>query len=384
MTSARNLILWEAAPAGFAAARIAIAGDFLPAGKLEFPALASWKEMSRALASHFDDVSASFVNLECPLDTCGLRARALYGLGEIVTAPSASLQYLEAIRARAVGIANNHAYDFGGAGVERTRRAISQREMLPLGAGRALQDAPEVCIWQGPGEIRVGFWAAAKATHDPATRKSAGVEPATIARATEAFHALRKRGARFCVALVHAGCLRTNRPAPEDSALLDSLARCGFDLVAASHSHRIGGARQFEIPRDGPRFCFYGLGSIASGYITTPLEREGLIVVAGLDLRGDLVRLEARPVHIAETGFGEVPSPEISKRILDRFQCLSAEIADGSFEKLFYEDTSRGLLQLYARDARAAFRQSGIRGLARKAGRLRIRHVRRLIRKVTG
>ena len=384
MTSARNLILWEAAPAEPAAARIAIAGDFLPAGNLEFPPQGIWKEMARALVSQFDDVSALFVNLECPLDTSGLRSRLLNGLGEIVTAPSASLQYLEAIRAHAVGIANNHAYDFGGHGVERTRSAISQREMLPLGAGRTLRDAPELCIWQGPGEIRVGFWAAAKATHDPATRKSPGIEPATIARATEAFHALRKQGARFCVALVHAGCLRTNRPAPEDATLLNSLARCGFDLVAASHSHRICGARQTVSARAGPRFCFYGLGTIASGYIASPLEREGLIVVAGLSLRGDLVRLEVRPVHIAETGFGEVPSPEIGERILDRFQSLSAEIVDGSFEKLFYKDTSPGLLHLYARDARAAFRQSGIRGLARKASRLRIRHVRRLVRKVTG
>lgn len=386
MTSSRNLILWESAPAEPTAARIAITGDFLPTGKLEFPAQASWREMARVLASQFDDVSASFINFECALDSGELRPRLLTGLGEIVTAASASLDYLHAIRACAhvVGIANNHAYDFGSPGVERTRSAIARSGMIPMGAGRALQDAPEVSIWQGPAEIRVGFWAAAKATHDSATRKSPGVEPATIARATEAIHALNNQGARFCVALVHAGCLRTNRPAPEDAALLDSLAQSGFDIVAASHSHRISGAQRIESAHSGPRFCFYGLGSVVSGYIASPLEREGLIVVAGLSLRGDLVRLEVRPVHIAETGFGEVPSPECSEKVLNRFQTLSAEIVDGSFEQLFYEDMSPGLFQLYARDARAAFRQSGIRGLARKASRIRIRHVRRLVRKVTG
>jgi poly-gamma-glutamate capsule biosynthesis protein CapA/YwtB (metallophosphatase superfamily) len=384
MTSAHNKSLWENSSSEVIAARVAIAGDFLPSGNLQFPRDASWREMAPPLAAYFADISASFVNLESPLSVEGLHARPLNGLGQIVASPSGSLDYLQAIRAHAISLANNHAYDFGDAGVERTRSAISQSGMILSGAGQTLQDHPEFCIWQGPGEIRVGFWAAAKATHDPATRKSPGVEPATIARAAEAIRALRNQGARFCIALVHAGCLRTNRPAPEDVALLDSLALSGFDIVAASHSHRISGARQIEGQQGARHFCFYGLGSIVSGYIASPLEREGLIVVAGLNLRGDLVRLEARPVHIAESGFGEIPSPEISRVILDRFDGLSAEISDGSFKRLFYQDTSPGLLQLYARDARAAFRQSGIRGLARKASRLRIRHVRRLVRKVTG
>jgi hypothetical protein len=288
------------------------------------------------------------------------------------------------IRAEAVGIANNHSYDFGEAGVQQTRQAIAQRGMIPLGAGRTLQSAPEASVWQGPGEIRVGFWAAGKATYDPARRQSSGVEPATVGRAREALQALKKQGARFCIALLHAGCLRTNRPDPEEVALLDSLARSGFDIVAASHSHRIGGAKQIGTSPGVPRFCLYGLGSLASGYVDFPLDREGLIAVAGFDLRGNLVRVELRPVMIAETGFGEVPSPEISRAILDRFRLLSSEIADGSFERLFFEDVCPGLLQLYLRDAQAAFQQSGLRGLARKATHLRIRHVRRLLHKVMG
>jgi len=88
------------------------------------------------VASHFDDIDATFINLESVLDAEGLPARPLDGLGEIVSAPASSLEYLRAIRTRAVGIANNHAYDFGGAGVTRTRGAILQREMIPLGAGR--------------------------------------------------------------------------------------------------------------------------------------------------------------------------------------------------------------------------------------------------------
>jgi len=40
--------------------------------------------------------------------------------------------------------------------------------------------------------------------------------------------------------------------------------------------------------------------------------------------------------------------------------------------------------ELYIRDVRAAFRSAGVRGLAVKASRLRLRHVKRLMHRVTG
>jgi hypothetical protein len=125
------------------------------------------------------------------------------------------------------------------------------------------------------------------------------------------------------------------------------------------------------------------LGSIASGYVASDLDREGLIVVAGLTSRGDLARVELRPVLLRASGFGEIPPPRATKAILSRFRSLSDEIADGSSARLFYRDMSDGLVHLYLRDVRAAFRQSGIRGLARKARRMRLRHVKRLMKAIT-
>jgi hypothetical protein len=354
----------------------------LPAGKLVFPEDCDWPDMARNLAPCFDGVAASFVNLECPLDVDGLHAQPLCGIGQTVSAPSVSLDYLAAIRTNVISVSNNHIYDFGGQGVERTRRAIFDCGMMPLGAGHNLRNAPEVFIWQGPRDIRVGFWAAATAASDLARLNSPGVEPATIERATHALNEMKSQSAQFCVALLHSGVLRTNRPAPEDLALMNSLAERGFHVVAASHSHRIAGSRIIPNNRDCPSFCFYGLGSLVSGYIAHALEREGLVVVAGLDARGNLARLEVHPILLGESGFGEIPTSEMSQTILDRFQSLSNEISDHSFRRLFYQDVSRGLLQLYARDARSAFRQSGLRGVARKASRLRMRHLRRLVYKV--
>jgi hypothetical protein len=374
------LSLWKSASGGPVAARIAIAGDFLPAGQLSFSAGDGWRDAACGVNGHFDDVDISFVNLECALGVESLPARRLSGLGQIVSAPVAALGYLDSIRSRAVGLANNHIYDFGHAGVECTRSALRRHGMAPLGAGRTLHAAPDVFIWCGPGDVRVGFWAAARASHDLATRKSVGVEPATVARASQAQKEIQSRGARFSIALLHAGCLRTNRPDPAEVDLMDAIAKSEFDIVAASHSHRISGAKLLDSPKASPAFCFYGLGSIVSGYIASPLEREGLIIVAGLNHRGDLANIEVRPVLLGQSGFGEIPSREAATTILERFRRLSDEIEDGSAKRLFYDDLSRGIVQLYLRDARAAFRESGIRGLAQKAGRARLRHLRRLTR----
>ena len=83
-------------------------------------------------------------------------------------------------------------------------------------------------------------------------------------------------------------------------------------------------------------------------------------------------------------GFGKIPGAETKQEMLARFRGLSAELEDGSYERLFYDDVSQGLARLYMRDARAAFRAAGIRGLARKARRMRLRHLKRLVHKVIG
>ncbi|MGH9640691.1 MAG: CapA family protein, partial [Bryobacteraceae bacterium] len=170
-----SFVIWKTSQPGEIAGRVAVAGDFLPAGALSLP-VSGWREAAGGLESIFGDVDISLANLECPLDTEGLASRPLGGIGQIVSASSSSLDYLEAVHSLAVGIANNHSYDFGPAGVERTRTALAARNFIPLGAGRILREDPEVLVWQGPAAVRVGFWAAARASRELATRRTAGVD----------------------------------------------------------------------------------------------------------------------------------------------------------------------------------------------------------------
>ncbi len=376
-------ILWPASPnSAPVAARIAVAGDFLPAGNLSFTHAESWATKTARLDSIFSNVDSTFANLESPVDVSGLAARPLAGIGTIVSAPVESLDYLRGIRAHAVGIANNHTFDFGPAGLERTREAVERAQMMPIGNCSSTLAPPSFYIGSGANGIRVGFWAAARASRERATRTRAGVEPATVARGREALAEMKIRGAHFCVALLHAGCLRTNRPEPDDVALMDALAGAGFHIVAASHSHRISGYKRITQPDGTPAHCFYGLGSLVSGYVASPAEREGLIVTAGLGADASLATLEVHAVNLDNSGFGAMPAPSDRAAILARFHCLSREISDGRYRRMFYDEVGEDLGNLYLRDVRAAYRQAGVAGLVKKAGRIRLTHVKRLFHKI--
>jgi poly-gamma-glutamate capsule biosynthesis protein CapA/YwtB (metallophosphatase superfamily) len=379
-----SLVLWESKPHQPSLFKVAVAGDFLPGGELTVPDGSTWESMAGGVAKYFQDVVISIANLEGPLEIRGLLPRPKAGPGQNLGAPEAALDYLQAVNAAVVGLANNHIYDFGPEGVERTRRAILARGMIPLGGGRTLQEAPEVFVWRGPGKAKVGFWAASVIAADLASPNAEGAEPATMERARLALKMMSDEGATCRIALLHAGLERTNRPDPEDVAFMDSLAAEGFDLVAGCHSHRISGYKIVHRSGGRPAFCFHGLGSLTSGIIYSPREREGVVVVAGLGEEGMIERVEVRPVYLAGSGWGSVPSAREAEIILERFKAVSQEIADGSYRKVFYQDMGQDLVRRQIRDTLIAYRRAGVRGVANKLGRLRMRHIRRLVHKLTG
>jgi poly-gamma-glutamate capsule biosynthesis protein CapA/YwtB (metallophosphatase superfamily) len=379
------MLLWQNTSSP-AACRIAIAGDFLPASGLQLPPHTTWTQLGSSLREHLCPIDAAILNLECSINVDGCSPRRKLGLGDTFAASREVLDFPLALGAKLVGVANNHTCDYGAEGLIRTKRAVLDADLVPLGAVSSTSEPPDVAIIKTASGARVGFWAAACHLPESATQHNSGVEPATRSRARQALAILKSGGAYLNIAFLHAGLEHSNRPDPHDVSLMDDLAKAGFDIVAASHSHRISGHK--HIRRTGASnkdaFCFYGLGSISSGVLYSPLEREGLAVVVGLDTSGELTRIEVHPIYLEDTGWGTIPCPLRAGEILDRFLSLSQEIRDGSFRRLFYRETGNGLFGRQFRDVRAAFDNGGLRGLASKLTRLRLRHLRRMFYKTVG
>jgi poly-gamma-glutamate capsule biosynthesis protein CapA/YwtB (metallophosphatase superfamily) len=372
------MILWQKENPQIAF-KIGIAGDFLPTPDFKLPNQCTWSSISGCITPYFRDVDISVVNLECPVDVGNSKARTKMAMGGSFCAPAEVLNFLSSVKTGIVGIANNHIYDYGKEGLESTKRAVLAKGMRPIGCGRTLLDAPDVVVWEGPARTRIGFWAAARGLSENATRSVSGVEAATRKRGLEALAEMNQQGTQLRVALIHAGLEHTNRPDPHDVAFMDSLATLGFDVVAAAHSHRISGFKVIARPDGHPAFCFYGLGSLLSGVLYTPLEREGILVVLALDARGGIAKVEGRPIQLAGAGWGAVPDRKRGEGISQRFLRCSEEISDGSYKRLFYQDTGKNLFRRQFRDVQVAIRQGGLKGLTQKLSRLRMRHLHRLL-----
>ncbi|HUK24550.1 MAG TPA: CapA family protein [Terriglobales bacterium] len=375
------MILWEQTRE-LAACKVAIAGDYLPAGSLQPRDAATCQAMAEQARVLFEDADVGIANLESPVDVAGLPAPPNGGLGATLAAPEETLHYLKALRVQAVGLANNHIFDYGLAGFERTRAALARNGLVPLGCGRTLSHPPEVFVWESPTGVRVGFWAAANISAVPATATKAGTDAANLERGKIALAAMSEQRAQCCIALLHAGLERTNYPEPADVEMMDALAHAGFAVVAACHSHRISGHKLIKT-QHGHAACFYGLGSISSGMMYSPLEREGIAAVIGLNGRGEVVRISANPVWLSDSGWGVAPGPEQAQTTGQRFLTVSRHIEDGSFRQRFHDDISKGLFRGQFRDIRAAFRQAGLQGIVQKFSRLRLRHLSRAIHAVS-
>ena len=301
------------------------------------------------------------------------------GLGDSFAASSEALEFFSSPGVKVIGLANNHICDFGKDGIASTKARVEARGLISLGLTCNLWEPPDVCAIDTSAGPRIGIWAAARHLAELATPKKSGVEPATLQRATQALQHLRTKAADLTIAFLHAGLERTNRPDPDDVALMDELADLGFDVVTACHSHRIGGYRCIERGAGNPAFCFYGLGSITSGVMYSDLEREGLVVLVDTDAAGKLARVEVHPVHLEGQGWGRIPWLGDAHKILKRFMELSEEMESGAYKRAFYQDLKEGLSRSAFQSVRAAMRKGGIRGLASKLGRIRVRHLTRFL-----
>lgn len=364
--------------------RIAIAGDFLPPPDVPPDVATDWRQMGVDLANYIGEVDTAVLNLECCVDTVDCVPKLKLGLGDVFSAHRDVLDFPRAFGADVIGVANNHTYDYGQLGLDRTTDAIRSAGLTPIGMTRGLRELPSIAIRELHSGQRVGFWAAACHLPELATSNRAGIEPAFLWRAKNALSTLNGHGSQINIALLHAGMEHTNYPDPFDVRLIDKIAMAGFDVVAAAHSHRVSGYKRLIRPGRGPAFCFYGLGSVCSSVLYSPLEQEGLIVVVGAEKSGEIAEVDLRFVQLNDWGLGVIPCYSAFVAMRDRFARVSEDIRSGRYKGSFYADVGTGLFHRQFRDVRTALTRGGLNGLVQKLSRIRLRHFKRALHSTLG
>ena len=229
-----------------------------------------------ALESTFSSADIAYANLEIPLTSATtrtprktlaeVRARNQY----ILKADPAHIKALKNCGFTWVSLGNNHAMDYGKAGLTQMTSLLDENGIKHTGAGMNRADAEHLAIRVikvGSNRMRVGMLsflafqtAGGRSKCTPATEGSPGV--AEIALNKDDIESIvhnNKAKCDFLSIALHWGIERQKVPTPYQVSLGRAFIDAGADLVIGSHPHVLQGA---EIYRGKP--ILYSMGNLVS------------------------------------------------------------------------------------------------------------------------
>jgi capsule synthesis protein PGA_cap len=234
-----------------------------------------WAPELRELAGSLDLVVC---NLECCISSRGRPTALIEGKPFFFRAPPAAVEALKAMNIRAVGLANNHALDFGERALEDTLELLHRAGIATAGAGLGPDAACSAAVVPADG-ARVGLMAVSDHPVEYAVAPGRwGVALANMRAEPPSWLLERVTAARErCDVLVvfpHWGPNMSARPARWQRRAASSVRAAGADLVAGHSAHIFHGVGW----NDGP--VLFDLGDVLDDYRVDPKLRNDLGVLA--------------------------------------------------------------------------------------------------------
>jgi poly-gamma-glutamate synthesis protein (capsule biosynthesis protein) len=220
-------------------------------------------------------------NLESTLSDAGSPTQG----GDSFHAPQEVRRDLRLAGFDAIGLANNHAGDYGEQALVDTVGLLRAGGLATFGAGRDLAEAREPVVVERHG-VRFGFtgFNAIGETPEAAPSRpgalSVSMPPRTgpldrreLDRVLAVVRRLQRR-ADVVVVLPHWGTQYTHRPEPIQHEVARALVRAGADLVVGGHPHWVQGADEVQ-----DALVVHSLGNFVFD-MATPQTNEGLVLEA--------------------------------------------------------------------------------------------------------
>jgi hypothetical protein len=255
------------------------------------------------IAGVLSGADLAMVNLETAITD---RGRPVAGKNFHFLSPAASFTALRAAGVDVVNMANNHALDYGPAGMHDTFDAIASSNLAVVGIGHNAFEAyrPYRTVIKGR---RIAIFGAldwlepALIPRWSATENQPGVAfSIDRTRLVAAVRAVRPQ-VDTLVVFLHWGTEETYCASPEQHDLAQTLLAAGADIVVGSHAHRVFGAG-----RVGTALVAYGLGNFVYWREDGESGRSGVLLVTATGRHIDAYSwVPARITHgipIPETG----------------------------------------------------------------------------------
>jgi poly-gamma-glutamate capsule biosynthesis protein CapA/YwtB (metallophosphatase superfamily) len=246
-------------------------------------------------------------NLECALSW---RGSPVPGKAFTFRGSPAAVQSLRSAGVDLVGLANNHARDYGPAALRDTVRYLDRGRIAHSGAGAdaAKAWAPAFVRSKDATVSFLSFCQIGPADF-AAGRTSAGTAYTLSLPKVRAAVRAAKRKSRYVVVSFHWGIEREYKPTARQIAFGHAAVDAGADLVLSQHPHVIQGV---EFYRRG--LIAYSLGNFVFSPGSTA-GHDSVILTIKLGPHG-IGAVTARPAHIGDDGAPRIASGSDRKRIL--------------------------------------------------------------------
>ena len=234
-----------------------------------------WAAELRELTASLDLVVC---NLECCISERGEPTELIDGKPFVFRGPPAAVDALKAMSITAVGLANNHALDFGEQALKDTLERLDRGGIATAGAGLGLEAARSPAVLTTAG-VRVAVvavtdhpaeYAAAPRRWGVAYAPMRNEKPAWLLKLIEVARA----HSDLVIAFPHWGPNMATRPSRRQKRIAASLHAAGADLVAGHSAHVHHG-----VGWDGGPTLF-DLGDVLDDYRVDPALRNDLGVFA--------------------------------------------------------------------------------------------------------
>jgi poly-gamma-glutamate synthesis protein (capsule biosynthesis protein) len=258
------------------------------------------------------EADLALANLECPL------TRATAPLPKRVTfrCDPRMASALQRAGFDLLGLANNHACDFGRDALVETRDTLERVGISTVGAGMSQPEAARPTILEIAGR-RIGVLAFVDLALEGLSPSDAApgpamAEPDRVASSVREARSL----ADSVVVTVHWGSEYRSFPNARQRALARIIADAGADLIIGHHPHVVQ-----PVERLGRTWVFYSLGNLVFDQHCPGCDR-GLLVAATL---ADAVTVRVMPIRIRQ-GQPAPSTGEEARLVAEGLTRLSAEL----------------------------------------------------------
>ncbi len=323
-TTAQDMTKSAPAPAPTRPITINFAGDVHFAEYVA--ALADDPQAFAQIAPALGDADLTMLNLETALTTRGTKEPKAYtfriGPQALVPLHNAGVDV--------VSMANNHAADYGGVGLQDTLEAKGKSRLPIVGIGATDAEAfmPYIATVEG---VSIAIIAADEVWDETTLAKySAGPAKPGVANGfdrTRLVQAVKDARAKYDVVIVHEhwGIEEVTCPSARQAETVRVLAEAGADAVIGGHSHVPQGAGWA-----GSTFVGYGLGDFVWWRSEGPGARSGILQISidpakAKARAGNVVTsYNWRPVHVQTSG-----APALTDDPIDRQEWADALACSG-------------------------------------------------------